>query len=52
MIPSDVQIRQSFDLSVIVKYSYHFLFFLGGGGGGGGGLLVELQSHVKVDFLS
>ena len=39
-IQSGVEIRKSFDLSVIVKYSYHFQ------GGGGGG-----QNKIAVGFL-
>ena len=41
MIPSGVQIRKSFDVSVIVKYSYHFA----------GGLLVEQQWHVNQNKI-
>ena len=46
MIPSGVQIRKSFHVSVTVKYFYHF----------SGGLFVELRWHVNqnksaVSFL-
>ena len=41
-IPIGVQIRKSFDVSVMVKYSYHFT----------GGLIVELQWHVYQNKIA
>ena len=41
-IPNGVQITKSFDVIVIVKYSYHFPE---------GGLLIELQWHVNQNKI-
>ena len=42
-IPNGVQIRKSFDVSVLVKYSYHFLR---------GGLLLLLQWYVNQNKIA
>ena len=42
MIPSGVPIRKSFDVSVIVKYSYYFT----------GGFLVDLQWRFNQNKIA